>query len=89
MGREQSGGVRTCRNKQGPLVLDHRSPKEELGIYCQSSRQTLKVRAALGGSPGCVLPKGAYKWGSGGAPLTKLWAVQGLCLPGRGAFFSF
>lgn len=54
---EEQSGWGTCRNRQGHIVQDLRGP------WCsfleQKAGLALKVRATLGGYPGCVLHKGA------------------------------
>ena len=45
--------------KESDTLQDLRASSEEFGVCSQSNRQTLKVRAALGDFPGCVLHKGA------------------------------
>ena len=47
------------RKRVRHTVQDLRASSEEFGVCSQSNRQTLKVRAALGDFPGCVLHKGA------------------------------
>ena len=72
---EEPGGLLSTQSQKSQtpqhVVKDLRASSEELGVCSQSSGQSLKVRAGLGGSPGCILHKGASR----GEPLHS---------PGRG-----